>query len=158
MLAAFLLLPLLVGQTEHKAMAHMQCRLGPMYAGGFHGWAQLLADGVKFVQKEDVAPVAADRPGVPAGAGRRAAAVPAGAAGDPARARAWSAQPLDVGLFFVLAVVGVGVVGMLMAALGEREQVQPARRAARRRPAAGVRAAVRAGRGVAWRWRPARCR
>ena len=60
-LGAFLVLPLLVGQTEHKAMAHMQSRLGPMYAGGFHGWAQLVADGVKFAQKEDVVPAAADR-------------------------------------------------------------------------------------------------
>src|SRR6188474_2162615 len=59
-LIAFLTLPLLIGQTEHKVMAHMQGRLGPMYAGGFHGWAQLMADGVKFVQKEDVIPSAAD--------------------------------------------------------------------------------------------------
>ncbi len=60
-LGAFLTLPLLVGQTEHKVMAHMQSRVGPMYAGGFHGWAQLVADGVKFAQKEDVVPAAADR-------------------------------------------------------------------------------------------------
>ena len=59
---AFLTLPLIVGQTEHKVMAHMQGRLGPMYAGAFHGWAQLIADGVKFVQKESITPAAADAP------------------------------------------------------------------------------------------------
>src|SRR4051794_41961928 len=62
---AFLVLPLVVGQVEHKVMAHMQGRLGPMYAGGFHGWGQLLADGVKFAQKENVVPAAAHRRRVP---------------------------------------------------------------------------------------------
>src|SRR5262249_44170657 len=52
--------PLAVGYMEHKVLAHMQSRLGPMEAGRFHGWAQLVADGVKFVQKEDVIPRAAD--------------------------------------------------------------------------------------------------
>src|SRR6266487_5217258 len=103
---AFLLMPLLVGQMEHKAMAHMQARLGPMYAGGFHGWAQLVADGVKFVQKGEVVPAAADRavyqlaPAVsllpyllvlvviPVGPGK-------------------AASTLDLGLFFALAVTGI---------------------------------------------------
>lgn len=115
-LAAFLTLPLLVGQTEHKVMAHMQSRLGPMYAGAFHGWAQLVADGVKFVQKEDVSPRGADRPVfrlapivalmpyllvllvIPLGPGDLVG------------------QPLDIGLFFVLAVVGIGVIAVLMSA------------------------------------------
>ncbi len=114
-LAAFLLLPLLVGQLEHKAMAHMQSRLGPMYAGGFHGWAQLVADGVKFVQKGEVVPAAADRAVyqlAPAVALLPyllvLAVVPVGPGA--------VASTLDLGLFFALAVTGIGVVGMLMAA------------------------------------------
>ena len=113
-MVAFLLLPLLVGQAEHKVMAHMQARVGPMYAGAFHGWAQLVADGVKFAQKEDVVPAAADRrvfrlapvvalvPYLVA-----LVAIPLG----PSQV----AQELDLGLFFVLAVLGVGVLGQLMA-------------------------------------------
>jgi NADH-quinone oxidoreductase subunit H len=112
-LAAFLVLPLVVGQAEHKVMAHMQGRLGPMYAGAFHGWAQLLADGVKFAQKEDVVPAGADRgvfhlaPGValvPYLVALVAVPVGPGLVG----------QELDLGLFFVLAVMGVGVLGSLM--------------------------------------------
>jgi NADH-quinone oxidoreductase subunit H len=113
-LLVFLTAPLLVGQLEHKAMAHMQSRLGPMYAGGFHGWAQLVADGVKFAQKESVVPARADRRifelapfvallpylfvliTIPVGPGD-------------------SAHDLSVGVFFALAVVSVGVLGVLMA-------------------------------------------
>jgi NADH-quinone oxidoreductase subunit H len=113
-LAAFLTLPLLVGQMEHKAMAHMQSRVGPMYAGGFHGWAQLIADGVKFAQKEDITPAAADRtiyrlaPAValiPYLVVMVAIPIGPGLVG----------QELDAGIFFVLAVMGIGVVGTLMA-------------------------------------------
>lgn len=113
-LAAVLVLPLVAGQTEHKVMAHMQGRLGPMYAGGFHGWAQLVADGVKFVQKEDITPAAADRavfrlaPAV--------ALVP--------YVIAMALLPIHPGVagaevpgsvLLVLAVTGVGVLGTLMA-------------------------------------------
>lgn len=110
---AFLVLPLVVGQLEHKAMAHMQARLGPMYAGAFHGWAQLIADGVKFAQKEEIVPAGADRrvfrlaPAValiPYLVALVAIPVAPGAVG----------QSLDAGLFFVLAVMGVGVLGTLM--------------------------------------------
>jgi NADH-quinone oxidoreductase subunit H len=110
---AFLAVPLVVGQVEHKAMAHMQSRVGPMYAGGFHGWAQLVADGVKFVQKEDIVPTAADRtifrlaPAVallPYLVALIVVPVGPGLVG----------EDLDIGLFFVLAVMGVGVVGTLM--------------------------------------------
>src|SRR3954454_10942727 len=113
-LVVFLTVPLLVGQMEHKAMAHMQSRLGPMYAGGFHGWAHLVADGVKFAQKESVVPPKADRrvfelaPAVallpyifvlitiPVGPGP-------------------TARDLSVGVLFALAVVSGGVIGVLMA-------------------------------------------
>ncbi len=113
-LAGFLVLPLVVGQAEHKVMAHMQGRLGPMYAGGFHGWAQLVADGVKFVQKEDLTPRAADQrvfrlapaialvpylvalSAVPIHPGVAAAEVPASAV-------------------LVLAAASVGILGTLMA-------------------------------------------
>ncbi|RJK93420.1 complex I subunit 1/NuoH family protein [Vallicoccus soli] len=112
-LGAFLTLPLLVGQAEHKVMAHMQGRLGPMYAGGFHGWAQLVADGVKFAQKEDVVPAGADRAVFQLAPGVALVpylvvlvAIPLGPG--------LVGQDLDAGLFFVLAVMGVGVLGALM--------------------------------------------
>jgi len=115
-LLAFLLLPLLVGQAEHKVMAHMQGRVGPMYAGGFHGWAQLVADGVKFAQKEDVVPEGADRRVfrlAPAVALLPYLVVLVAVPFAPSPSRGVG-QVLDAGLFFVLAVLGVGVLGSLM--------------------------------------------
>lgn len=113
-LVFFLVAPLGIGYAEHKVLAHMQARLGPMYAGRFHGWAQLVADGVKFIQKEDIIPAAAD-PWVFSLAPAVAlvpyivlfVVVP------------FSNQifilNLDVGIFFVLAITSVNVIGVLMA-------------------------------------------
>jgi NADH-quinone oxidoreductase subunit H len=106
--------PLAVGYMEHKVLAHMQARLGPMEAGRFHGWAQLVADGVKFVQKEDVIPRAADSlvftlaPAV--------ALVPYIAifVVIPFSDSVW-AENLDIGIFYVLAMGSVSVIGVLMA-------------------------------------------
>jgi NADH-quinone oxidoreductase subunit H len=110
----FLTAPLGVGYAEHKVLAHMQSRLGPMYAGRFHGWAQLIADGVKFIQKEDIIPAAADRwvfslaPAV--------ALVPYIAlfVVIPFSNQIFILN-LDVGIFFVMSITSVTVIGVLMA-------------------------------------------
>ena len=113
-LAVFLVTPLLVGQTEHKLMAHMQGRLGPMYAGGFHGWAQLIADAFKFVQKEEVVPRAADRwvfklaPGVglvPYMVALAVIPIHPGVAG----------LEVPASILLALAAISVGALGVLMA-------------------------------------------
>jgi NADH-quinone oxidoreductase subunit H len=110
----FLVVPLGVGYVEHKGLAHMQARLGPMEAGAFHGWAQLVADGVKFIQKEDVVPAAADR---------NVFSLAPAVAMIPYIAilvvlpisDSWFAENLDVGIFFVLAMSSVSVIGVMMA-------------------------------------------
>jgi NADH-quinone oxidoreductase subunit H len=97
-----------------KMMAHMQSRLGPMESGGFHGWFQLIGDGIKFVQKEDIFPAKADRH-VMAFAPFVVLlstflvflVVPAG----PRLVVA----PLDVGVFYALAVSSLSVIGVVMA-------------------------------------------
>ena len=118
MVGFFLTAPLVAGYIEHKVLAHQQDRLGPMEAGIGplkHGVGQLVADGAKFIQKEDIIPTAADKwvfsiaPGV--------ALVPAlvimlvlplgpGLFG----------EDLNSGVFFALAVSSVSVLGVLMAA------------------------------------------
>ncbi|MGI8575283.1 MAG: complex I subunit 1/NuoH family protein [Egibacteraceae bacterium] len=113
LLIFFLVVPLVVGYEEHKVLAHMQDRYGPMEAI-WHGVGQLPADGIKFLQKEDILPSAADKwvfalaPGV--------ALVPAIVvlAVVPLGPGVWG-ENLDAGIFFALAVSSVNVIGVLMA-------------------------------------------
>jgi len=97
-----------------KMMAHMQSRLGPMEPGGYHGWFQLIGDGIKFIQKEDLVPDEADR--------RVFALAPVVVLVStfliyiviPAGPRL-VVQNLDIGIFFALAVSSLSVIGILMA-------------------------------------------
>jgi NADH-quinone oxidoreductase subunit H len=97
-----------------KMMSHMQSRLGPMDPGGFHGWFQLVGDGIKFIQKEDIMPGEADR--------RVFAAAPVVIVVStflvfvviPAGPDL-VVKNLDVGVFYALAVSSLSVVGVLMA-------------------------------------------
>ncbi len=120
---------LLLGYTFLlKMMSHMQSRVGPMDPGGFHGWFQLIGDGIKFIQKEDIIPAGADRrvfkmaPAIvvmstflmfvvlPAGPN----AVVAGALHGGTKASN-GIGGIDVGIFYALAVSSLSVIGVLMA-------------------------------------------
>jgi NADH-quinone oxidoreductase subunit H len=114
--AAFVpLAALILGYTFLlKMMSHMQSRVGPMDPGGFHGWFQLIGDGIKFIQKEDIMPDGSDR--------RVFAMAPAVVVIStflmfvvlPAGPRV-KVQSFDVGIFYALAVSSLSVIGVLMA-------------------------------------------
>lgn len=108
---------MVIGYAEMKLSAHMQSRVGPYFAGGRFGWAQLIADGVKFIQKEDIVPDEADRPvfkWAPAlvmlGTMALLVIIPV----HPS-ARYGIVRDLDVGIFYALAISSVSTIGVLMA-------------------------------------------
>jgi NADH-quinone oxidoreductase subunit H len=97
-----------------KMMSHMQSRLGPMDPGGFHGWFQLVGDGIKFIQKEDVRPAQADKhvfalaPAIVVISTFLVfLVIPAGPD--------IVVKDLNVGVFYALAVSSLSVIGVLMA-------------------------------------------
>jgi NADH-quinone oxidoreductase subunit H len=110
----FAVAPLFFIWLERKVAGRIQDRLGPTRVGGKFGWLQTLADGVKLIQKEDLCPQAADRmlfrvsPYLVFVASFAALLVLPWSDG-------WVAQNLDVGIFFMLAVMSLEVMGVILA-------------------------------------------
>lgn len=100
--------------AELKIMAHMQNRVGPYYAGGRWGWAQPIADGLKFVQKEDLVPTDADAPVFKTAPYVVIMATIAIFVVIPLGPDL-VARDLDLGAFYLLAISSIGTLGVLMA-------------------------------------------
>ena len=113
-LAVMLPAALVIIFGELKISAHIQSRIGPYFAGGRWGWAQPLADGLKFLQKEDLVPAAADATVyrlapyvVLMGTLATFVIIPFGPDLVP--------ENLDLGVFYLLAVSSLSTLGVLMA-------------------------------------------
>ena len=99
---------------ERKVAGRIQDRLGPTRVGGKFGWLQTLADGIKLIAKEDITPKDADpllfklAPYVSFAASFSAyMALPF--------ANGWAAQEVNVAVFFIVAVLGVEIFGVILA-------------------------------------------
>src|SRR4029079_618428 len=98
-----------------KIHSRIMNRVGPMYAGRFHGVGQPIAEFLKPIQKEDIVPTLADAPVfklaplialVPAFLVFAVIPIAPGVVG----------ANLDIGLFFVLAISALSAIAIVMAA------------------------------------------
>jgi NADH-quinone oxidoreductase subunit H len=108
------LIGIVLTYSEIKLSAKMQHRVGPYFAGGRWGWAQPIADGIKFFQKEDLIPAESDRTVfklapvlVFVGTASLLVVIPFG----PNLA----IRDLSVGVFYALAISTVTTLGVLIA-------------------------------------------
>ena len=99
---------------ERKISAHIQVRFGPMRVGGWHGWAQSIADAIKLLLKEDIIPARADKvvfvlaPMVVFAASLASYVTIPWAPGLIVR-------DLNIGLLYMVSISSLAVVGIIMA-------------------------------------------
>jgi NADH-quinone oxidoreductase subunit H len=115
---------------ERKVAGRIQDRLGPTRVGGKFGWLQTLADGMKLLVKEDLIPAAADQflfrvgPYIALiGAFLAYVALPFGNTGyvtldDGTIEMSAVALNMNIGVFFMLAVMSTEVFGIILIGYG----------------------------------------
>ena len=106
--------------AERKVSAFIQDRLGPMEVG-YKGIIQTVADLMKLLQKEDIIPAAADKIMFVLGPVIIFVAVFAGFAVLPLTS-GFAGSVAEVGVFYLLAIVSLDVIGIMMAGWGSNSK------------------------------------
>ncbi len=106
--------------AERKISAFIQDRMGPMETGKF-GILQTTADIVKLIQKEDIVPAAADKLLFKLAPIIIFTAVFAGFAVVPLSG-SWDGAGLELGVFYLIAIISLDVLGILMAGWGSNSK------------------------------------
>jgi NADH-quinone oxidoreductase subunit H len=99
--------------VERKVSAFIQDRYGPMEVG-YYGIAQVVADLIKLLQKEDLVPQAADRKLFLIAPIIIFTSVFAGFAAMPFSPSVVGSD-VEVGVFYILTIISLDVIGLLMA-------------------------------------------
>jgi NADH-quinone oxidoreductase subunit H len=125
LLVVILLVAATCNWLERKVSARIQDRLGPTRTGGRFGWLQSPADGIKLLTKEDLVPAAADKtlfllaPYVCFAISLAVYLAIPWAGGNAftskmSEAHDWTCYRLDAAVFFIMAVSGLEVFGVIL--------------------------------------------